>query len=64
MKIKVNYYIPVEREIEMTPEQYCKYRANGILNDEKVVPENAIREETILTEEAREELNNFFFNRG
>ena len=64
MKIKVSYYIPVEREIEMTPEQYCKYHADGTLNGEKVIPEDAIREETVLTEEAQEELNIFFFNRG
>lgn len=64
MKIKVSYYIPIEREIEMTPEQYCKYHADGTLNNKKVVPENAIREETVLTKEAQEELNNFFFNKG
>ena len=64
MKVKIAYYIPVEKEIEMTPEQYCRYHADGTLDGKKVVPESAIREETILTEEAQEELDNFFFNKG
>ena len=61
MKIKVSYYIPVEKEIEMTPEQYCNFHADGTLNGKKVIPENAIREETFLTEEAQEELDSFLF---
>lgn len=61
MKVKVSYYIPVEKEIEMTPEQYCEFHADGTLNGEQVIPKNAIKEETILTEEAQEELDKFFF---
>lgn len=64
MKVKVAYYIPVEKEIEMTPEQYCRYHADGTLNGKKVIPENAIKKETTLTEKAQEELDNFFFNKG
>lgn len=63
MKVKVTYYIPAVKEIEMTPAEYCVFHADGTLNGEKVIPDNAIREETHLTEEAQEELDMFFFNK-
>lgn len=64
MKIKISYYIPIEKEIEMTPEQYCKFHADGKLNGERVTPENAIREEIVLTKEAQKELDKFFFEKA
>ena len=63
MKVKMTYYIPVEKEIEMTPEEYCIFHADGALNGEKVIPNNAICEEINLTKEAKEELELFFFNK-
>ena len=63
MKIKVCYYIPVEKEIEMTPEEYCDFHANGTLNGKKIVPNGAIKEEIILNDEAQNELDNFFYNK-
>ena len=64
MKVKVQYYVPVEVEIEMTPEEYCHYHADGCFHGEKVVPETAIRAETILDEKAQEELDDYFFSKG
>lgn len=61
MKIKVTYYIPVEREIEMTPEEYCLFHADGKLHGEKVIPDNAIYEEVTLPAETREELTEYFY---
>lgn len=63
MKIKVRYYIPVEKEIEMTPKEYCYLHANGTLNGKKIVPNGAIKEEIVLDDEAQNELDNFFFNK-
>lgn len=63
MKIKVCYYIPVEKEIEMTPIEYCYFHTNGTLNGKKIVPNGAIKEEIILDDEAQNELDNFFYNK-
>ena len=62
MKVKVSYYVQVEKEYEMTPEEYCKFfHAYGTLNGKKVVPDGAIKEEIILDKDARIELNNYLF---
>lgn len=61
MKVQINYYIPVQKTIEMTPEEYCHFHANGKFHGENPIPENAIREEIVLDNEAQEELDKFFY---
>ena len=38
MKVKITYLLPVEKEIEMSPVDYCKLHAssNHILNGERI----------------------------
>lgn len=61
MKIKVTYYTLVEREIEMTPEEYSLFHADGKLHGKKVIPDNAIYGDVALSEEAIEELTEYFY---
>lgn len=63
MKVKIAYYIPVEKEIEMTPEEYCYFHADGTLNGKKVIPDNAIKEEIFVSKEAKDELNIYLFSK-
>ena len=63
MKIKVSYYIPIEEEIEMTPEEYCLFHADGKLYGKKIIPDKAIYPEVQVGIEAQMELDNFFFKK-
>jgi hypothetical protein len=66
MKVKITYLLPVEKEIEMSPVDYCKLHAseNYILNGERVFPEDSIEREVSLSPEARKELNHFLFTKN
>ena len=61
MKVEVSYYIPVKKEIEMTPQEFCQFHANGTFHGEKVVPEEAIQDDVYLSEAADQELTDYFF---
>ena len=59
MKVKITYYAPVEKEIEMTPAEYCTFHADGKFHNEVVIPEKAIFEKISLDKESTEELDKF-----
>ncbi len=63
MKVKITYYVPIEREIEMTPKEYCYFHATGLLDGKKVIPDNAIKENITLTKKGEEELNLYLFSK-
>ena len=64
MIVKITYYAPVERKIEMTPKEYCYFRASGLLDGKKVVPDNAIKENIALSKAGEEELNLYFYEKS
>lgn len=66
MKVKVTYLLPVEKEIEMSPVDYCKLHAsyNYALNGERVFPEDSIDRKIELSPEAKKELNHFLFTKN
>lgn len=66
MKVKIKYLIPVEKEIEMSPADYCELHAsfNYVLNGERVFPEDSIERDINLSPEAEKELNHFFFTKN
>lgn len=63
MKVKINYYIPVEMEVEMTAEEYCLFHASGEFQGRKIVPTQAIKEMVILDDESQEKLDEFLFKK-
>ena len=66
MKVKVTYLLPVEKEIEMSPADYCKLHAsyNYVLNGERVFPEDSIDRKVELSPKAIRELNHFFLTKN
>ena len=66
MKVKVTYLLPVEKEIEMSPADYCKLHAsaNYVLNGERVFPEDSIDRKLELSPKAIRELNHFFLTKN
>ena len=63
MKIKVSYKIKQEKEIEMTPEEYCVFRANfsswGHLFPEKSWDMDI----EIADEKSKQELERYFWEK-
>jgi len=57
MKIKIAYSIPVEKEIEMTPEEYCEFNAG--YNDHIFPKEATHKDYNIADQESQIELCNF-----
>jgi len=52
MKVKLVYCVEIEKELEMTPEEYCDARA-----DYSIFPENAFNKKMIIADEqSKEEL--------
>lgn len=66
MKVKVTYLMPVEKEIEMSPADYCELHAsyNYALNGERVFPEDSIDRKVELSPKAIRELNHFFLTKN
>lgn len=66
MKVKITYLLPVEKEIEMSPVDYCKLRAsyNYVLNGERVFPEYSLDRKIELSPKAIRELNHFFLTKN
>lgn len=66
MKVKVTYLMPVEKEIEMSPVDYCNLHAseNYVLNGERVFPEDSIDRKIELSPKAIRELNHFFLTKN
>lgn len=62
MKVKLSYTIPFEKEIEMTPEEYCQFRSGK--TRENYFPKNSSSQEYHLSDEARKELNNWLYSRA
>ena len=62
MKVKIKYLMPVEKEIEMAPVDYCRLHAseNYVLNGERVFPEDSLDRKVELSPKAIKELNHFF----
>lgn len=61
MKVKIKYYLLVEKEIEMRPEEYCHLHANSDYGD--YFPKESIYRGMSIDDKADEELTNFFFDR-
>lgn len=62
MKVKLSYTIPYEKEIEMTPEEYCQFRSGKTRGN--YFPKNSLSQEYHLSDEARKELNNWLYSRA
>lgn len=62
MKVKLSYVIPYEKEIEMTPEEYCQFRSGKTRRN--YFPENSSSQESYLSDEAKEELNDWLYSRA
>ena len=66
MKVKIKYLMPVEKEIEISPADYCELHAsyNYVLNGERVFPEDSLDRKVELSPKAIRELNHFFFTKN
>lgn len=66
MKVKVTYWIPVQKEIDMLPSEYCELHAseNYVWNGKRVFPEDSIARDIELSPKAKKELNHFFFTKN
>lgn len=60
MKVKLVYCIEFEKEVEMSPEEYCNLHAD--LGYGGFFPENAFARETRIGCDAARELEDFFRN--
>lgn len=66
MKVKIRYWIPVEKEINMLPCEYCELQDNDnyVWNGEKIFPENSIARDIELSPKAIRELHHFLFTKN
>lgn len=62
MKVKLSYSTPCEKEVEMTPEEYCQFHCGKTWGN--YFPENSSSQEVHLSDEARKELNNWLYSRA
>ena len=62
MKVTLSYTIPCEKEVEMTPEEYCHFRNGETWGN--YFPENSSSQKFYFSDEAREELNNWLYSRA
>ena len=62
MKIILSYTVPCEKEVEMTPEEFCRFHSGETW--ESYFPENSLSQGYHFSDEAREELNNWLYSRA
>ena len=61
MKVKLSYVLPYEKEVEMTPEEYCYFRSGKTWGN--YFPENSSSQEFYLSDEARKELDDWLYSK-
>lgn len=62
MKVTLNYTIPCEKEVEMTPEEFCRFQSGETW--ESYFPKDSSSQGCYLSDEARKELNNWFYSKA
>lgn len=62
MKVKICYEIDVNKEIEMTPEEYCNLRANHSSRPD-IFPENCRHPTTSIDEKEKQELEEYLYDK-
>lgn len=62
MKIILSYTVPCEKEVEMTPEEFCRFHSGETW--ESYFPKDSSSQGCRLSDEAREELNNWLYSRA
>jgi len=61
MKIILSYTVPCEKEVEMTPEEFYRFHSGETW--ENYFPKDSSSQGCRLSDEAREELNNWLYSR-
>ena len=61
MKVTLTAYIPYEKEVEMTPEEFCHFRSGETWGN--FFPEKSIGQNYLLDEEGEIELDDFFIEK-
>lgn len=61
MKVTLKYVIYHEDVIEMTPQEYCRLRANSEYKLGEYFPAGAKATEVCINEDGVRELNNYFY---
>ena len=60
MKVKISYVMPVEKEIEMTPAEYCQLHASFNYKNNFYFPVESMSRDLSIDKEAEKELWKFF----
>ena len=61
MKVKLTAYIPYEKEVEMTPEEFCHFRSGETWDN--FFPEKSVGQDYLLDEAGEIELDDFLYRK-
>jgi hypothetical protein len=62
MKVTLTAYIPCVKEVEMTPEEFCRFRSGETWNN--FFPEKSVSQDYLLDEEGKVELDDFLYRKN
>lgn len=62
MKVKLTAYIPYEKEVEMTPEEFCRFYRGETWNN--LFPEKSVGQDYFLDEAGEIELDDFLYRKN
>lgn len=61
MKVTLTAYIPCKKEVEMTPEEFCRFRSGETWNN--FFPKESVGQDYLLDEEGEIELDDFLYRK-